>query len=189
MDHEMAVRLQASEKYLLGELSPVERDQFEEHLADCSRCMDEFWTTDVFAANARAVFEDRAAGRVQRKAYSWLDWFRLKAMPTLAFSGALNLPLPGFSLFLRRTRPLAWICSDLYCARRRRVCKPTLRSRARIPSIFVHYRERYGCTFQTFRGADAGSGVGYARRYNSRGGFESRGIQADRNRFGRKCVR
>jgi Putative zinc-finger len=95
MDHEMAVRLQSSEKYLLGELSPAERDQFEEHLADCSRCMDEFWTTDVFAANARAVFEDRAAGRVQRKAYSWLDWFRLKPLPTLAFSGALNLALLG----------------------------------------------------------------------------------------------
>lgn len=96
MDHEMAVRLQASEKYLLGELSPAERDEFEEHLADCSRCMDEFWTADVFAANARAVFEDRAAGRKLRKANSWLDLFHLRPLPALAFSGALNLALLGF---------------------------------------------------------------------------------------------
>jgi hypothetical protein len=95
MDHEMAVRLQASEKYLLGELSPAERDEFEEHLADCSRCMDEFWTADVFAANARAVFEERAAGRKLRKASNWLDLFRLKPLPTLAFSGALNLAMLG----------------------------------------------------------------------------------------------
>jgi hypothetical protein len=95
MDHERAVRLQASEKYLLGELSSAERDEFEEHLADCSRCMDEFWTADVFAANARAVFEDRAAGRKLRKANSWLDLFHLKPLPTLAFSGALNLAMLG----------------------------------------------------------------------------------------------
>lgn len=95
MDHEMAVRLQASEKYLLGELAPAERDAFEEHLADCSRCMEDLWTADVFAANARAVFEDRAAGRTARHAVTWLDWLRFKPLPALAFSGALNLAMVG----------------------------------------------------------------------------------------------
>lgn len=91
----MAVRLQASEKYLLGELAPAERDAFEEHLADCSRCMEDVWTADVFAANTRAVFEDRAAGRAARHAATWLDWLRFKPLPALAFSGALNLAMVG----------------------------------------------------------------------------------------------
>jgi hypothetical protein len=38
MGHDEAVRILATEKYLLGELSPELRDQFEEHLFDCQRC-------------------------------------------------------------------------------------------------------------------------------------------------------
>jgi hypothetical protein len=99
MDHQTAVRLQASEKYLLGELPPAERDEFEEHLADCSRCMEDVGAADVFAANARAVFEDRAAGVKLRQASSWLDWLRLKPLPALALSGALNMAMAALVLY------------------------------------------------------------------------------------------
>ena len=40
---------------MLGELPPAERDEFEEHLADCRMCMQEFGAMDIFAANASAV--------------------------------------------------------------------------------------------------------------------------------------
>jgi hypothetical protein len=38
MDHSEAVRLMATERYLLGELSPDTRDAFEEHFFDCQEC-------------------------------------------------------------------------------------------------------------------------------------------------------
>ena len=38
MDHSEAMRLMASEKYLLDELSPTELEEFEEHLFGCHDC-------------------------------------------------------------------------------------------------------------------------------------------------------
>lgn len=38
MDHNEAVRQKATERYLLDELDPDVRDQFEEHLFDCRDC-------------------------------------------------------------------------------------------------------------------------------------------------------
>ncbi len=38
MDHNEAIQLQAAVKYVLGELSPVQRDDYEEHYFDCAEC-------------------------------------------------------------------------------------------------------------------------------------------------------
>jgi Putative zinc-finger len=38
MDHSEAVRLMATERYLLGEMSPETRDAFEEHFFECQEC-------------------------------------------------------------------------------------------------------------------------------------------------------
>ena len=38
MDHTESIRLMAAEKYLLGELTPEQREQFEEHFFDCPEC-------------------------------------------------------------------------------------------------------------------------------------------------------
>ena len=35
MDHSEAVQLMATERYLLGELSPDQREAFEEHFFEC----------------------------------------------------------------------------------------------------------------------------------------------------------
>jgi hypothetical protein len=35
MDHLEAKRIQAAEKYVLGELTPALRDEYEEHYFDC----------------------------------------------------------------------------------------------------------------------------------------------------------
>ena len=34
MDHDEAIQLQAAVKYVLGELSPVQREEYEEHYFD-----------------------------------------------------------------------------------------------------------------------------------------------------------
>ena len=38
MDHTESIRLMAAEKYLFGELTPEQREQFEEHFFDCQEC-------------------------------------------------------------------------------------------------------------------------------------------------------
>lgn len=102
MNHTQAVEMKSPMRYVLGELEAAERDQFEEHMADCSNCMDEVWRATQFGANAREVFraraEERPAGRLAR----WLRW---RPFPALAFSTALNVALAaclgfaGFSVY------------------------------------------------------------------------------------------
>jgi anti-sigma factor RsiW len=67
VDHKTAVELLTTEKYVLGELSPAERDEFEEHLSDCHRCMEDLATVEMFVANGRAVFSEQDAAGVSQK--------------------------------------------------------------------------------------------------------------------------
>jgi hypothetical protein len=104
MDHNQAVQTQASMRYILGELTTAERDEFEEHYADCSRCMSELEMTEAFAANARKVFRDGAVAEEN----SWFAWLGWRPFPTLALSAALNLVLvAGLGVELFRGRPPA----------------------------------------------------------------------------------
>jgi hypothetical protein len=93
VDHEKAVQSLATERYILGELSPGERDEFEEHLSDCPKCMEDVSTAEMFAANSRAVFADQAMAGVPQKKNRGLEFMRLLPPRVLAFSAALNLVL------------------------------------------------------------------------------------------------
>lgn len=77
---------------MLGELSMAERDAFEEHLADCSRCMEDAATLDAFAANARAEFAAQSRPLLARPGFR-LAGLLPRLAPVMAFSGALNLVL------------------------------------------------------------------------------------------------
>ena len=62
MDHETAIRINATERYFLGELSGEDREGFEEHFFLCPECAEDVRALTVFAANAKAVFRGKAAG-------------------------------------------------------------------------------------------------------------------------------
>jgi len=62
MDHETAVRTGAAERYFLGYLTGEDRDSFEEHYFMCPECAEDLRALTVFAANAKAVFREKAAG-------------------------------------------------------------------------------------------------------------------------------
>jgi hypothetical protein len=99
MDHQHAIEAQLAERYAFGDLPEPERDNFEEHLADCSRCLQDVRTAQSFAANAHAVFREEARAGVsavpeQRARFAW--WPVRRA---LAFSGGLNLALAGAALY------------------------------------------------------------------------------------------
>jgi hypothetical protein len=84
MDHEIAAKMKAPERYVLGELPETERDEFEEHFAGCSACLEEVWSATAFAANARAVFRERANRQPSRVSSIWGRFIWQVAVPVLA---------------------------------------------------------------------------------------------------------
>jgi len=91
MDHNEAVRLQAAEKYVLGELPQDLREAYEEHYFDCAECALDVKAAAAFVDASRHVFqtepvpvESESKGLV--KGWSgWLAWLRPAfAVPALA---------------------------------------------------------------------------------------------------------
>jgi putative zinc finger protein len=112
MDHETAVKLMASERYLLRELSPDQRDEFEEHFFDCQECAEDVRAAAAFRANAKAVFEHElepsGAGGVTapQPAPTESGWRRWFFTPAFALSVVCNfILLIGFGYLRLRTVP------------------------------------------------------------------------------------
>jgi hypothetical protein len=61
MDHTQAIQKGFVERYLLGELSPAEREEFEAHYFDCSICGDDVQLGAVFVDNARSLLRSEEA--------------------------------------------------------------------------------------------------------------------------------
>lgn len=81
MDHSEALRLQAAEKYVLGELSPELREQYEEHYFECEECAADVKAAAAFADGTRELFRKDSNQREERVQVSgWLAWLR----PTIA---------------------------------------------------------------------------------------------------------
>jgi hypothetical protein len=84
MDHNEAVRLQAAEKYLLGELPKEQHAAFEEHFFECSACAEEMKTTVAFMESSRQavregvpqVTDDKRLVPESSGAGGWFGWLR-----------------------------------------------------------------------------------------------------------------
>jgi hypothetical protein len=57
MSHDQAVSSQAAERYVLGELTPSERDAFESHFFDCAVCFEQVELGAQFLGRAREVLD------------------------------------------------------------------------------------------------------------------------------------
>src|SRR5205085_10238024 len=78
MDHETAVRIDAAARYYLRELAETELEAFEDHVAECSACIEDLRCLTIFAANTKAIVreENAAQGAVPRaveRRQRWLD--------------------------------------------------------------------------------------------------------------------
>jgi hypothetical protein len=62
MDHPEAIQLKAAERYVLGDLSVSEVEEFERHFFDCPQCSEELSLLSVLQENARAVFAEPDPG-------------------------------------------------------------------------------------------------------------------------------
>lgn len=87
MDHNESLKLQAVEKYILGELSPLLRAQFEEHYFDCADCALNLRAGVAFAAASRQYFAEAPAPASvdPEPRRSWFGWLRpFVAVPAFA---------------------------------------------------------------------------------------------------------
>lgn len=56
MEHDLAISNRAAERYLLAEMTPAERDAFEEHYFSCADCAEDVRATSMFVDNMKAVW-------------------------------------------------------------------------------------------------------------------------------------
>src|SRR5579872_3901062 len=62
MDHSEASQMEAVDRYVLGDLSVSEVEEFERHFFDCPQCSEELRLLSVLQENARAVFIEQSPG-------------------------------------------------------------------------------------------------------------------------------
>jgi hypothetical protein len=88
MEHDEAMRRSAVEKYLLGELPPPERDEFEEHFFDCQECAADLKTTANFLDQAKMQLQRGIVARpkkpVPKKSRFSFLWTPAFASPAFA---------------------------------------------------------------------------------------------------------
>ncbi len=58
MEHKEAIRIHAVDRYLLGELTAVEREEFEEHFFSCGECSEDLHMGAILVDNSRAVLRE-----------------------------------------------------------------------------------------------------------------------------------
>lgn len=90
MDHKQAVKLQLAAKYVLGELPPVQRDEYEDHYIDCPECAKDVYAAAALTDTVREVFRQEGRGEApapveERVRGGWLAWLRpVVAVPAFA---------------------------------------------------------------------------------------------------------
>src|SRR5271169_5754341 len=94
MDHNEAMRLQAVEKYVLGELSRVQREEYEEHYFDCTECAVDIQALATFADTTREVLRQEKAADFTKELVPargrWLRWLQ-PMVAVLAFAALLMI--------------------------------------------------------------------------------------------------
>lgn len=101
MKHEEAIQSFAVEQYLLGEMSPTQREAFEEHYFECEVCASELRTAVSFKEDMRAILaaeqvSPTAVAPVVRDdpkpAWNWLSWLQPQmAAAALAGLAAISI--------------------------------------------------------------------------------------------------
>jgi hypothetical protein len=91
MDHAEALQQKATERYLLDELDPEVKDQFEEHLFDCQECALDVRAAAMFVEQTKVVLAEPALTCAVRQPAAtpakagWFAWFRPAfAVPVVA---------------------------------------------------------------------------------------------------------
>ncbi len=96
MEHHNALATKASERYLLGEMSELERFEFEAHYFDCAVCADDVRTGAALARGIKAVCAEDATLRPnativpESPARGWFSWLSFPVMAPSALALAFG---------------------------------------------------------------------------------------------------
>ena len=96
MEHTLAHETYAAERYLLGEMAPEERDQFEEHFFGCQVCGENVQAASVFLENTKSVFLDesrKASSAAAKRVTPPRDWIGRRWLAGLR----LPVAVPSFA--------------------------------------------------------------------------------------------
>ena len=147
--------MNATEKYLLGDLSGDQREAFEEHFFECTECAQDVRATAILIDNARAVLREapvpaREFQPARQKAwFGWLQpaWGLAAAALVLAVVGYQNLvTIPHLKTQVAaNTAPQALASFNLTTAGSRGAIGPKLTVPADKPfSFYIRYsRQRF----------------------------------------------
>lgn len=93
MNHAEAERQMLSERYLLNELTPEVREEFEEHFFSCQPCAQDLEVTAVFLDHSKAVLSSPGKGEALQpvRKVSPKFWARLRPAFALPLLGLLVL--------------------------------------------------------------------------------------------------
>jgi hypothetical protein len=122
MDHDMVVRHKMTERYLLDELDPAARDEFEEHFFDCKECALDVHAGALFVEQSKVVLAEQTEPVAARLPATtpgpakprWLTWFRpAVVVPVMVLLliviGYQNLVIyPQMQQALNRPQVLPW---------------------------------------------------------------------------------
>ena len=120
MNHDEAKRMMASERYLLDELAPAEREQFEEHLFSCQECALDVRGGAAFIHQSKIILGERETSTAAAKVIAgsppswWAAWLRPAiAVPVMAillaaviYQAAYELPSLRSEAAARKTPAL-----------------------------------------------------------------------------------
>jgi anti-sigma factor RsiW len=113
LDHRHALETQAAERYLLGELSADQAEEFELHYFECRHCAVAVESGDLFIESAREHFRAPAVEAPKRSFLQTLAafWRPAVAIPVTAAFAALALyqgavAIPSLRRTLNEARPL-----------------------------------------------------------------------------------
>jgi hypothetical protein len=104
MDHADAVRMNATERYLLNELDTTQLEQFEEHMFECQECALDVHAASTFLEQSKDILAEPAPTPVPvpqpaQAPGSWFAWLR----PSIALPAmAVLLLAVGYQGFLLR---------------------------------------------------------------------------------------
>jgi hypothetical protein len=122
MDHDVVVREKITEKYLLQELNPEVRNEFEEHYFDCQECASDIRAGSEFVEHSKVVLAEAPEAApaytnshgVNRAVRGWFAWLRPAfAVPAVALLlvviGYQNLvTYPELRSELKQPQVLPW---------------------------------------------------------------------------------
>lgn len=101
MDHEQAIQTQAAEKYLLGEFSVPEQDEFAEHFFDCEECARDLRLTSLFMDTSKRVMaadlraKPLPAGKTSSSAWQ-PAWYAIAAsialLAVISYQNVVTIP-------------------------------------------------------------------------------------------------